>query len=146
MKILNTIERVQTDDPDAICIAIDDDMCYPAMHIKSLVSAHIATHAKAVVGGKGANVERYFTTGQQSSQVKSFLALWPASVPHESPLPGLDERNLMEGFGAIAYRAKHLNPVRLRELSKASNKCFTSDDLTLNYSMQEQGITRFVIN
>lgn len=116
------------------------------MHIQSLVSAHIATRTKAVIGGKGANVERYFTTGHQSSQVKSFLALWPSDVPHEVPPPGMDERNLMEGFGAIAYRAKHLNPTRLRELAKASNKCYTSDDLTLNYSMQEKGITRFVIN
>lgn len=52
----------------------------------------------------------------------------------------------MEGFGAIAYRARHLNPARLRALAAAHKKCYTSDDLTLNYHMQEQGITRFVIN
>jgi hypothetical protein len=146
MKILNTVERVSPIEPDAICIAIDDDMCYPRMHVDSLISAHLATQGNAVIGGKGANVANYFRTGYRSQQVKDFEAVWPTGVDHLTLLPGTDERNLMEGFGAIAYRARHLNPSRLRQLAAAHKKCFTSDDLTLNYHMQEQGITRFVIN
>lgn len=63
MKILNTVERIAPKEPDAVCISIDDDMCYPRMHINSLISAHIATRGEAVIGGKGANVAFYFKTG-----------------------------------------------------------------------------------
>ena len=40
MKIVNTVERVQ--DPEAICISIDDDICLARDAIKALVSGQIA--------------------------------------------------------------------------------------------------------
>lgn len=62
------------------------------------------------------------------------------------PRDGFVYFDMLEGFGSISYRAKHLIPARLREFAAANKRCFTSDDITINTCLQEQGISRFMLH
>lgn len=62
MKILPTVERERAHDPNTVCIALDDDMCYPRSLIRSLVSAQVATGGQVVVGGMGTDIKHYLKT------------------------------------------------------------------------------------
>ena len=62
MKILPTVERERARDPNTVCIALDDDMCYPRSLIRSLVSAQVATGGQVVVGGMGTDIRHYLKT------------------------------------------------------------------------------------
>lgn len=53
--------------------------------------------------------------------------------------------DLVEGYGGIAYRQKHLNAARLREMSSCDKKCYMSDDIVLNMQMQQAGVQRLIV-
>lgn len=141
MKILNTIER-QTD-PEAICISIDDDILLGRDCINVLISAQIALQGRACVGSQGGNLKSFLDRGKKGREFSFFQGLWPQDRKTVQPVGDLQPIDLVEGFGGISYRARHLNPERLRQFAQADKKCYMSDDIVLNTQMQESGIPRF---
>lgn len=76
------------------------------------------------------------------SQANLYTNLWPPNKPIVKAREGFFFMDMAEGFGSVAYRAKHLNPERLRAFAASNKKCYTSDDITINTQLQESGITR----
>jgi len=145
MKILNTVEREQGD-PETMCISIDDDIAYPPNLLWSLATASVALGGAAVVGAKGAMMRRFVTGVNAQSEVSFFESLWPAGAKRVDPIDGIIRLDLIEGYGGVAYRVKHLDPPRLREMSSCDKKCFQSDDVVLNMQMQQTGVQRMMIS
>jgi hypothetical protein len=135
MKILNTIEREQPVDGETICISIDDDIAYPRTLVNTMISAQVALAGKAVVGAKGSVVRRYLHTGPNSRESKYMDEIWPAHADRTQPLANMQAVDMIEGYGTISYRAKHLDPAKLKKLSGCDKKCFTSDDIVLNIQL-----------
>ncbi len=122
MKILNTVERER--DPETICISIDDDIAYPHNLLWCLATGSVAMGGAAVIGAKGALMRRFVTGPNAQSEVGFFESLWPTGAERAEPLKHMSRLDLIEGYGGIAYRVKHLDPVRLREMSSCDKKCF----------------------
>jgi hypothetical protein len=141
MKILQTIEREKSDG-DTICISIDDDIAMPRNLVKSLITASIAFDGRAAVGTKGAKVKSFLSQGPRSQQAQYFDTLWPQSVVAPLPVDGTVALDLIEGYGGVAYRSKHLQEKPLREMASCDKKCFQSDDIVLNMHMQQNGVAR----
>lgn len=111
-------------DPEAIIVSIDDDIEYPDGFVLSLASRVVAWDC--VVGGAG--MPRHFWSLQDLP--------WPQSAP---PLRNFNEEvrevDIIEGFGAIAYKRKHLDVDLLLKLSQADPACLVSDDLVISLAL-----------
>lgn len=110
-----------------------------------LVSAQIATKGRAVVGGMGAPIDAFLKSKDRDTMVRAFRSLGPQAeetcktAPH---VPNLVVRELVEGFGAVSYRAHHVDIDRCLALTRLSRRCFQSDDLVISAMLQRGGICR----
>jgi hypothetical protein len=121
MKILPTAAR---EAPDTVCIALDDDMCYPRSLVRTHISAHVALKSGVVVGGMGTDLRHYLKSESRRRQVDWYEALWPTGQSRASVPGGLVHRDFLEGFGSISYRAGHLDRADLVAMTKLSKTCF----------------------
>ncbi len=127
-KLVPAIEYAKAIDPESIVITVDDDTGYPNGTPTALLKAIILNDI-GVAGTIGQDLS-YWGIDRNKG--------WPS-------LPMIDQRfahcnasgisycEVIEGFGAIAYRAKSIDTVLMRAYSQISKACFTSDDLVINF-------------
>ncbi|MFT5125260.1 MAG: hypothetical protein ACI9QL_003414 [Candidatus Omnitrophota bacterium] len=124
MKILPTLE-VETD-PDTLLITLDDDVIYPPDMIAALHAAAEA-NPEAAFGGKGFD----FT-----EDLQHVLQIRGDRVPC----------HVLQGYGACAYRRRHLDRARLEQTLAGQPEAFrSSDDVLLSNHLASNGVARFTV-
>ena len=126
LKMLPALERMQ--DPDAIVIALDDDIAYPASLIYEFVY-HAVCKPDLVWAGSGIRFGEFPFSNYKRS-------LWPQRKPKP---PNLD---MVEGWGGVAYKKRLVDLAVLRKMSGLSLKCGVSDDLVISFMLARKRITR----
>ncbi|MES2504156.1 MAG: hypothetical protein V4534_04675 [Myxococcota bacterium] len=115
---------------DGIVITLDDDIGYAPDLLARVVETAIL---------KG---------GAASSQVNCLSAygslnkIWPTLGECE----GSQSTDIVEGWGAVAYRLNIFSDALIQELeanSAASKECYLSDDVVISYSLAKRGIPRW---
>lgn len=139
MKMLAAIEFIETTDPNAIVISVDDDVGFPNGAINELI--HYANlFPKAIISGAGNYVETYGILPEE----------WPSiGKATRAPFCGSGEISYcdtVEGWRAIAYRPKLVNIPRMKKLAQLSKACRTSDDLVISYVLAESGVDRIRVS
>ncbi len=124
MKLLPAIE-VETD-PETFIITVDDDVQYPPELVSAFLEAS-KTEPEAAFGSRGFN----FTNQGQ----------------HLQPVRGnLVKCDVLQGYGACAYRRKHFNLERLLNGLKSQPEEFRfSDDVLISNHIASLGVPRFTI-
>jgi hypothetical protein len=127
-KILPTVEWAMKQDPEAIVIAIDDDVAYPA----GLVNEHLYALIEKQGSVSAANIRKLYDRWPVE---KTSLAGWPDS-----------DYSVVQGFASIAYRAKEFPASKMLEwLAKekltGQKNCFLSDDLVISYGLAYAGVS-----
>lgn len=126
-KVLPTVEWVMRRDPEAVIIAIDDDVAYPA----GLVNEHLYTLIEKQQAVSAANIRKL---PERWAVDKASLAGWPDSDYH-----------VVQGFASIAYRAKEFPASKMlqwleKEKQTGEKNCFLSDDLVISYGLAYAGV------
>ncbi len=138
-KVLPTLKRVK--DKEAIIISIDDDIVYP----RGMVNEHIHTcikHMDDITTGSGFNFDNFGQTkSRQGFKVKQMAKWWPSAKS-----PAFPYVDIAEGFGSIGYRKRLVNIKQLEKLNSTSKHCKLSDDFTINYSLESNGVMRRCID
>jgi hypothetical protein len=129
-KILPTLKRVR--DKKAIIISFDDDVFYPPALINELIF-YTVTYPHILPGGAG------FNFGDMEDFIKRDG--WP-----ERRKPTFPNVDVIEGWGAVAYRKEKVDIKLITKLNKLGTVCKLSDDLTLSFSHSLRGIRRRVIS
>jgi len=129
-KILPSLQSVR--DKKAIIISFDDDIFYPPALINELIYYSIR-YPNLIVGGAG------FNFGTLEDFIKRVN--WP-----EKRKPRYPNVDIIEGWGAIAYRKELVDLNLIKKLNKQSVTCKLSDDLTLSYSFAQNGVRRRLID
>ena len=139
--VITTEEPVLTPDPspdpDAIVITVDDDTGYFRGSISQLIKYNILENAV---------VSR---TAVEFSDYKIPEEFWPQSIRKqpEASVEGLVARDIVEGWGGIAYRAKHVAVRKMSKLSALGKICNSADDLVISWILDYELVPRFeVIN
>ncbi len=113
-------------DPESIIITIDDDTVYKRETFSELMQ--VAIMRDAVAGASGTNLNFWNINKEDGT--------WPidekASTCRSSELSYC---HILEGFAAVAYKQKHISVERMKELSKVSSACKTSDDLVISFCL-----------
>lgn len=128
-KILPSLERARN--KKAIIISFDDDVCYPPALVNELIYYSVR-YPDIIPGGAG------FSFGDMEDFIKRDA--WPQ---HRRPrFPRVD---VIEGWGAVAYRKEMVDIPFVKELNKIGTVCKLSDDLTLSYSFANWDVPRKII-
>ena len=99
---------------------------------------HCIKHMDEVITGSGFNFDNFGNTKKrQGFKVKEMKNWWPSAKSPEFPYI-----DIAEGFGSIAYRKRLVDIRQLEELNGTSKNCKLSDDFTINYSLDSNGIMR----
>ena len=130
-KILPTIKSVR--DPNAIIISVDDDIGYPVSLIIELIYCSIR-YPDIIWTGSGFIWEEF--EGTEDFDRKK----WPIRKPRWTQV------DVVEGWGAIAYKKRLVNIPLLEKLNKLDLTCKLSDDLTISYAFADKGITMKQVN
>jgi hypothetical protein len=128
-KILPTLTRIR--DNKAIIISIDDDVYYPQTLINELIYYSVK-YPKTIWGGAG------FGFGDMETILKR--TNWP-----EKRKPRFPYVDVIEGWGAIAYKKGFLDIPLVKKLLKKGKVCKLSDDLVISYVLAKNKIKRKVI-
>lgn len=126
-KVLPTVEWVMKRDPEAVVIAIDDDVAYPA----GLVNEHLYALIEKQQAVSAANMRKL---PERWAIDKASLAGWPDNDYH-----------VVQGFASIAYRAKEFPVSKMlqwlaKEKQTGEKNCFLSDDLVISYGLAYAGV------
>lgn len=114
-------------------VTLDDDIGFPPGRIVRAVEAVIM---KGGVASSQTNCISAFGLSAED---------WPGSSKCHKEDGATD---IIEGWGAVAYRLNIFNDSLLKDLEKwsaVSDECFTSDDLVLSYSLAKKGIPRWKV-
>lgn len=130
-KILPAINFINEND---IVISIDDDIVYSPALIHELV--YHTLYYDGVFGGAGFTYAPNEYTGEHIDRT-----MWPLKY-----IPKHPQKDIIEGYGAIAYRKKNLNVKKLLELSQKSKSCKLSDDFVISYFLNKEGHKLYEIN
>ena len=124
MKLLPALE-VETE-PETLIITVDDDVRYPS-ELVSVFQEAAKTQPEAAFGSRGFN----FTNQGQ----------------HLQPVRGnLVSCDVLQGYGACAYRRKHFNLEGLRRDLTSQPEMFRfSDDVLISNHIASLGVTRFTV-
>ena len=126
-KIIPGIQYAQARDPEALVIAIDDDVAYP----RGMVAEHIYTlvhHPRTVTAANWRRLDQRWHISRDA------LARWPN-----------EQYAVVQGFASIGYQAKDFpwqSMLRWLELEKRSGgkDCYLSDDLVISYGLAKKGL------
>lgn len=133
MKMLPAIELVGKTDPNALVISVDDDMAYSKGMVNEFIY-HAVGYPDAVLSGWGNYIEVYGILEEE----------WPAvGKARKKPLCGsgpISFCDTVEGWRGVAYRPRLVSTGRLKQLSRLSKACRTSDDLVISYVIAEGGV------
>lgn len=129
-KILPTLQNIR--DKKAIVISFDDDIFYPPPLINELIYYSVS-YPYLIPGGAG------FSFGDVENFIKR--KNWP-----EKRKPRFPYVDVIEGWGAIAYKKEIINLNFIKKLNNVGTVCKLSDDLTLAYSHATYAIKRKMIN
>lgn len=132
-KMLPTLQSIK--DKSAIVISIDDDVAYPPALINELIY-HSVTYPKIIFTGSGFpwGDDRYPDSDIDRKKY------WP--VKRKPRYPCVD---IVEGWGAIAYKKKLLDIPLMLKLSRLDISCKLSDDLIISYVLAKKNIKMKVI-
>lgn len=127
-KIIHAVEyerQISDKSDNAIFLSIDDDMDYQADYILRILSERMdRLQYEFVVSPKAHTLTRY----------ESFPI-----VTHP-----LDQsrtiKTLAQGYGIIAYKGRHIDPLMIKQLANADPSCRLSDDLTISYQLAKDKI------
>jgi hypothetical protein len=100
-----------------------------------LLSAQIAVGGNAVICSMGAPIDVFIKGAQRVRATEAFRALGVDANRTCQQAPRVEHlhvRELVEGFGGIAYRAKHIDVQDALRMSRLSLRCFQSDDLVMS--------------
>lgn len=117
-KILPSLENIK--DKKSIIISFDDDVFYPPSLINELIYYSIR-YPKLIVGGAG------FSFGDLEEIINR--KDWP-----EKRRPRFPDIDVIEGWGAIAYRKELVDLELWKNLLSLDLACKLSDDLLISYS------------
>jgi len=129
-KILPSLENIR--DKKSIIISFDDDVFYPPALINELIYYSIR-YPYLIPGGAG------FSFGDMEDIIKR--KNWP-----EKRKPRFSDVDVIEGWGAVAYRKEMIDINMVKRLNKLGTVCKLSDDLTLSYCHASYGIKRKIIS
>lgn len=129
-KILPSLQNIK--DKKAIIISFDDDVFYPPSLINELIYYSVR-YPYLIPGGAG------FSFGD----MEDFIGRknWP-----QKRKPRFPDVDVIEGWGAIAYRKEMVDLNYAKKLNKLATVCKLSDDLTLSYSHASYAIRRKIIS
>lgn len=138
MKILPAIEKVLALDPDAIVISVDDDIGLQFGSLGQLIK-YAVLYPDAVIASAGSYAELF--------------GIMPEKWPHDEmtkkkPYCGsgpFSYCNIIEGYRGIAYKPRLFNTTKMKEMTKSSKSCKTSDDLVLSYVLALDKVPRIRI-
>ena len=136
MKLLPAVEWVkqQTNDEESIVITIDDDIAYSKGMIGQLIKT--AVLSDVVAGSRGINV-KYWNIDPQR---------WPSTIITKNcTLEDISSCDVIEGFGAVAYKIKFIDSQEILKFSSLSEECKTSDDLVISFSLAKASIPRLMV-
>lgn len=117
----------------AIIISIDDDIAYPPTLFNELIY-YAVKHPKIVFGGSG------FRWGYLDTKIDR-KQYWP-----EKKKPRHPNVDVIEGWGAVAYKRELVDTTMIRKLARKNIQCKLSDDLTISYTLAKNKVKRRVIN
>jgi hypothetical protein len=124
MKLLPVLEVEQ--EPDTLLVTVDDDVRYPP-NLVSVFQAAAQKKPEAAFGSRGFN---FTNNGQHLDPVRGHLV--PCDV--------------LQGYGACAYRRRHFDLERLNMSITAQPYDFRfSDDVLLSNHIASIGVPRFTI-
>jgi hypothetical protein len=93
----------------------------------------------------GAPMDVFLKGANKVRAVDAFRSLGAEAGKTCAVIPKVDNlhvRELVEGFGGVAYRAKHIDVGEALRMSRLSVRCFQSDDLVMSAMLQKRGICR----
>ena len=127
-KVLPTIEWALRQDPEAIVIAVDDDIAYPA----GMVNEHLYALVEQGHAVSAANIRKL---AERWSIDQANIKKWPDT-----------HYDIVQGFASIAYRAKDFPSSLMRgwlakEKQEGQKNCFLSDDLVISYGLAYAGVS-----
>lgn len=94
----------------------------------------------------GAPLREFLRVGKRESFADKFYSLarpGPTNCAALAKEQGLLVRDMIEGFGGVAYRASQLDIDKCLAMTRASSRCFKSDDIVLSMALETQGVCRF---
>ncbi len=143
-KILPTIDFLRKRGEDnALVISVDDDIAYPAGLVDEFIFASVklekALGQPVMVGLSGQDLNFW---GLDSKHV--FTKGSRPSYRYSGGLLAI-RRQVLEGYGAVGYRASLLNTERVRQLSHMDKAALMSDDITIALATEEQHVPKFRI-
>jgi hypothetical protein len=126
-KLIPGLEFTRTHDPkgEDLVITVDDDIGYPWGAINEIIK-NLVFSSSTVVGGSTEPLAKW----------QLDPSLWPNNP----------EDAVIEGYGAIGYRVKDIDPAPMLEIAAAmiteknDKACFLSDDLVISYVLGRTGI------
>lgn len=126
-KILPFLQSVPDD--DAIVISLDDDIGYPISLFNELI--YYSVHKPNVIHtGAG-----FIFGDYDNSDINR--KYWPQRRAPVSPY-----KDIVEGWGGIAYKKRFVDFDLLYTLNSSSNVCKLSDDLTISLVLTQKGIKK----
>ena len=144
-KMVYTIEKVKQKDPKSIVISVDDDQGYPGGMIPELART-VILNPGSVAGGSVTDLETWKIPrfGFKEQKNKPFHLRC-------DPDQEMSLCDVVEGFGAIAYRAEDIDTELMKKLATlpgegGKNSCRLSDDLVISFVLALRMIPRLRVN
>lgn len=144
-KTFYTFDRLKKIDPKAIVVSIDDDIAYQEGMVRELAASAVH-NPHWVVSGSGEDLKYWGIPrfGFIESRDKEF----DQAVDGRKSFSPCD---VIEGYGAVAYRPELMDLDLLRKLSQLPGidgkySCRLSDDLVISFALALTGVARAKIN
>lgn len=126
-KLIPAVEYAKSIDEEAIVITIDDDVAYPFSLVNELIYQTLTTNA--VVGTiVDDNLSKDYSWSEQKQGFD--ISRFVHSKMFWKHL-GLRKRDIVIGFGGMAYQVKMLDTDKMVKISQLGKPCFQSDDLVI---------------
>jgi hypothetical protein len=133
-KIVPTLKRVRS--KKTLVISVDDDIAYPqSLFYELLYYAYY--YPDSIFTGSGFGLH-----------IKKILNIKTNHWHHvdSDEIDGTNQIEIVEGWGAIAYRKDMLSLPYVLRLNAISTTCKLSDDLTISYTLARDGYPRYLID